>query len=130
MGNLSFLGSPVLGGVRLQQHRGNSVYICGVSIKPDETLELHFPKGHPLYPQAKLTVHLDNRTGVDEYDASLRLSHRVQRPSEFYRRQYGVFLCRAILSWFTVIKWCTALTPAITSTRRMTAPICLLPLHP
>ncbi len=75
MGNLlSFLGSPVLGVASGYSSTGETrVYICGVSIKPDETLELHFPKGHPFTLKQKLTVHLDNRTGVDEYDASLHV---------------------------------------------------------
>lgn len=71
---LSFLGSPILGVTAAYTERGTtSVLICGVTIEPDERLQLWFPKGHPFRIGQKITLHLDNRTGVDEYDAGLHV---------------------------------------------------------
>ncbi len=47
------------------------VCITGVEIQAGDELLLSFPKGHQLAVGEKITLHLDNRTGVDEYDASL-----------------------------------------------------------
>ncbi|MBJ7551862.1 hypothetical protein [Marinomonas ostreistagni] len=47
------------------------VYICGVEIQNDSTLMVRFPKGHTLYVSQSVTIHLDNRTGVSDYDADL-----------------------------------------------------------
>jgi hypothetical protein len=49
------------------------VYICGVHILSDTSLALFFPNGHQLKANQKVTVHLDNRTGVSEYDADLKV---------------------------------------------------------
>ncbi len=74
---LSFIGSPVLSVaatyVTANQPGKSHVYICGVVIRPDDTLLLTFPKGHQLSAEDLVTLHLDNRTGVDEYDADLRV---------------------------------------------------------
>lgn len=69
---LTFIGSPQLGVAAAYTATGSTkVYICGVTVQVDESLLLHFPKGHPFTVQQTITVHLDNRTGVDEYDADL-----------------------------------------------------------
>lgn len=86
---LAFLGSPLLGVAATYADpasKETGVYICGVEIHDDDTLLLSFPKGHQLAAGDKITLHLDNRTGVDEYDASLsvyRASYkgRVERVS-------------------------------------------------
>ena len=65
---LSFLGSPLLGVAATYvdpASKETGVYICGVEIQPDDELLLTFPKGHQLAVGEKITLHLDNRTGVD-----------------------------------------------------------------
>lgn len=67
-----YIGEPALGVAAAYDEQDHTqVYICGVTIFSDEHLQLYFPKGHPFKPNQKITVHLDNRTGVDEYDADL-----------------------------------------------------------
>lgn len=53
MGNLhSFLGSPVIGVVASYQPTGTTdVFIAGVTLYPDNTLEAYFPKGHNFHSQ-------------------------------------------------------------------------------
>jgi hypothetical protein len=73
-GLISYLGSPVLGiaaNYITSEFDQTSVYVCGVEIRENDDLVLTFPKGHQLLEGGKVTVHLDNRTGVDEYDADL-----------------------------------------------------------
>lgn len=76
------IGKHVLGVLGTYQQGSDKmdVYICGVEI-PDEThLKLNFPKGHTLTNGQLVTLHLDNRTGVSEYDAELsvyRLSYKA-----------------------------------------------------
>lgn len=55
------------------------VYICAGEIDHNNELTLSLPHGHKLCVEQKITVHLDNRTGVNEYDAALsvyRLSYK------------------------------------------------------
>ncbi|QUX91624.1 hypothetical protein CYL31_09465 [Marinomonas sp. A3A] len=69
------IGKQVLGVAGTYGSRENAmdVYICGVNILSDTSLELFFPNGHQLKANQKVTVHLDNRTGVSEYDADLKV---------------------------------------------------------
>jgi hypothetical protein len=69
---LSFIDSPVLGVAATYTDKTN-VYICGVDIRANDDLLLTFPKGHQLTVGDNITLHLDNRTGVDEYDAELQV---------------------------------------------------------
>lgn len=70
----TLIGSPVLGVAANYSHADKTnVYICGVEISANDSLLLSFPKGHQLNIGDKITLHLDNRTGVDEYDAELRV---------------------------------------------------------
>lgn len=48
-------------------------YVAAYLLKDDDTLTITFPKGHSFLTGQKVTLHLDNRTGVDEYDADLRV---------------------------------------------------------
>lgn len=64
------------------------VYVCGAIVRFDNTLSLIMPRGHQLQENTLITLHLDNRTGISEYDAELsvyRLSYkgRVKSCSEF-----------------------------------------------
>jgi hypothetical protein len=69
------IGKQVLGvaGTYGTQDSEMDVYICGVNILSDTSLRLIFPNGHQLKINQKVTVHLDNRTGVSEYDADLKV---------------------------------------------------------
>lgn len=55
------------------------VYICGANVNADDSLELIFANGHGMKAGDLITIHLDNRTGVADYDADLsvyRLSYK------------------------------------------------------
>lgn len=49
------------------------VHICGARILSDTQVSLILPHGHKFVANELVTVHLDNRTGVSEYDADLRV---------------------------------------------------------
>lgn len=49
------------------------IAICGVEFLSDTKLILSLPKGHQLLSEQLVSVHLDNRTGVSEYDADLKV---------------------------------------------------------
>lgn len=53
--------------VAQQLHAG----VCCVFVHPNNQLHCAFPAGHQLAVGDLLTIHLDNRTGVSEYDAEL-----------------------------------------------------------
>lgn len=68
----SLIGSPALSVAAAYASTGETqVHICGVTFTENDGLELYFPKGHPFQLEQKITLHLDNRTGVDTYDAEL-----------------------------------------------------------
>lgn len=48
-------------------------YVAGYRYQEGGGYSLFFPKGHSFSLGQKITMHLDNRTGVDEYDADLRV---------------------------------------------------------
>lgn len=80
MKNLTdFLGNRIIGVAAHYKHSDHGddvesdVYICAVTVRHDNTLTLQFPKGHSLQEGTLLTLHLDNRTGVEEYDAELKV---------------------------------------------------------
>ncbi|MAS24420.1 MAG: hypothetical protein CMI08_07145 [Oceanospirillaceae bacterium] len=89
MSLLDYLGHQVLGVAAAYASstnqsgvaRDNSVYIGIVDIHADDCLTLYSPSGHGLQQGDRITLHLDNRTGVSEYDAELqvyRLSYKGQ----------------------------------------------------
>lgn len=47
--------------------------IAAAEIHNDNTLELTFPKINPYQNRKTLTLHLDNRTGVESFDSDLRV---------------------------------------------------------
>ncbi|KQH85522.1 hypothetical protein [Vibrio furnissii] len=57
-----------------QSTEAMDVYICGVDILSDTRIKVSFPKGHSLTLGQYVTLHLDNRTGVSEYDAELQVN--------------------------------------------------------
>lgn len=69
----ALIGKHVIGvlGTYPQGLQSMDVYICGVELLDDRQLKVRFPKGHALTVSQAVTLHLDNRTGVSEYDADL-----------------------------------------------------------
>lgn len=100
-----YIGTSALGVLGTYEKHSDKmdVYICGVKIQDDTHLHVHLPKGHMLRNGQAVTLHLDNRSGVSEYDAELsvyRLSYKaiVRSISEYdvvldaleYQVYYGV----------------------------------------
>jgi hypothetical protein len=52
---------------------GIKAQVAGCAIGRDDGLSLTFPKAHPFVQGDKVTVHLDNRTGVETFDIELRV---------------------------------------------------------
>lgn len=67
------IGHQVLGVAGTYSGAAMQVYICGVFIESDTLLRLVLPNGHQFQTGQSVTVHLDNRTGVSEYDAELHV---------------------------------------------------------
>lgn len=68
-----YLGEQLLGVLASYQARGIVHHICVVYPRQTNQLKLFIPKGHALAVGSLVTLHLDNRTGVDELDAELRV---------------------------------------------------------
>ncbi len=49
------------------------VYVAAYELDKDNSIEIRFPKGHRFKDGQFVTLHLDNRTGVEEYDSDLRV---------------------------------------------------------
>ncbi len=104
---VDYLGNRVIGvAARYQTGSGQEithdidVYICAVNVRHDNSVTVHFHKGHHFEIGDLVTIHLDNRTGVSEYDAELkvyRLSykgiiHKVDGDfCEIHAREFQVF---------------------------------------
>lgn len=73
MNLVTFLGKQILGVLAAYQQGDIVLHICGVYPQWDNRLRLFFPKGHGLLLGDLATIHLDNRTGVDEFDSSIRV---------------------------------------------------------
>ncbi|ACS86911.1 hypothetical protein [Musicola paradisiaca] len=71
MNLVHFLGKQVLGVLAAYQHGNVVIHVCGVYPRSDNSLKVFFPKGHALAVGDLATLHLDNRTGVDEFDANI-----------------------------------------------------------
>lgn len=86
--NLRFLlGKKVIGVA--SYYRKDRLYpdvvICMIAIAKDDSLVLEWPLEQPINVGDFITVHLDNRTGVWEYDADLevkRLSYKGEVASQ------------------------------------------------
>ncbi len=48
-------------------------FVAMYELSSDNSVKVIFPKGHRFQKGQQVTLHLDNRTGVDEYDADLRV---------------------------------------------------------
>ena len=71
---------------------GIDTLVAGVNVHDDDSLTLRFPKGHVFFPGTSITVHLDNRTGAEQYDAELRV----------FRCSYKGLVTGADLDWIQV----------------------------
>lgn len=71
------IGSPAIAVVAAYDSSGQNdtieMAIAKVSFHDDNHLTVNLPLGHNFSKGDLLTLHLDNRTGVDEYDAELRV---------------------------------------------------------
>ncbi|UDJ83354.1 hypothetical protein [Kosakonia oryzae] len=67
----SILGKQVLGVVAYYCGEKITVNICAIYPNSDNSLRVFFHNGHQLAVDDFATVHLDNRTGVDEFDANI-----------------------------------------------------------
>jgi len=55
------------------EDNGISAQVAAVQINNDDSLSLTFRKGHSFTNGQALTVHLDNRTGAESFDADIRV---------------------------------------------------------
>ncbi|RQW62264.1 hypothetical protein [Vibrio viridaestus] len=109
---VELIGHKVISVLGTYSDSGNdmNVYICGVEVLSDARLKVIFPHGHQLNTEQLVTLHLDNRTGVSEYDAELqvnRLSFKgiVQTLSDYEAivdaLEYQVFYGISVIKQFT-----------------------------
>ena len=66
-----YLNEQLLGIVASYQSTGVVHHIGVVYPKRNNQLQIFIPRGHALALGSLVTVHLDNRTGIDELDAEL-----------------------------------------------------------
>lgn len=71
MNLVSYLGKQTLGVLACYQQGNLVMHICGVYPRSDNALRVFFPKGHALTVGDLATLHLDNRSGVDQFDANI-----------------------------------------------------------
>jgi nitroimidazol reductase NimA-like FMN-containing flavoprotein (pyridoxamine 5'-phosphate oxidase superfamily) len=87
-----YLGEQLLGVLAAYQDSNTLHHICVVYPRRSNHLQIFIPKGHRLTVGVLVTLHLDNRTGVDEFDGNLRV----------YRTSYKGRVVDAEESWITV----------------------------
>lgn len=63
-------GITIISGLR--NNRIDS-FVAIYELAQNDTVKVSFPKGHRFQIGQNVTLHLDNRSGVDEYDADLRV---------------------------------------------------------
>lgn len=71
MNLVHYLGKQTLGVLACYQQGKVVMHICGVYPRTNNALRVFFPKGHALAVGDVATLHLDNRTGVDQFDANI-----------------------------------------------------------
>ncbi|BDX08499.1 adenylate/guanylate cyclase domain-containing protein [Planctobacterium marinum] len=67
------IGTPVIVVAARYSADELELYVAQAKLQANNQLSLYLPKGHTLQAGEYVTVHLDNRTGVDEFDADLRV---------------------------------------------------------
>ncbi|MCL6326566.1 hypothetical protein [Pectobacterium polaris] len=73
MSLVSYLGKQTLGVLAGYKQDGVVIHICGVYPNADNSLRVFFPHGHEFAVGDLATIHLDNRSGVDEFDANIQV---------------------------------------------------------
>lgn len=73
MNLVTHLGKQILGVLAVYQGSDIVIHICGVYPQWNNNLRLFFPRGHNLSVGDLATIHLDNRSGVDEFDSAIRV---------------------------------------------------------
>ena len=73
MNLVTYLGKQILGVLACYQQDDIVIHICGVYPQWDNRLRVFFPRGHALQVGELVTLHLDNRSGVDEFDSGIRV---------------------------------------------------------
>lgn len=68
-----YLGEQLLGVLASYQPQGIVHHVGVVYPRANNELRIFIPKGHALVVGSLVTLHLDNRTGVDELDTELRV---------------------------------------------------------
>ncbi|MCB6182685.1 hypothetical protein LIN78_03845 [Leeia sp. TBRC 13508] len=69
----TYLGKQVLGVMAAYRCDAMVIHICCVFPESDHRLKLFFPRGHDFQVGDLTTIHLDNRSGVDEFDSDIRV---------------------------------------------------------
>ena len=87
-----YLGEQLLGVLASYQAQGLVHHIGVVYPRSNDELKVFIPKGHALAVGSLVTLHLDNRTGIDEFDAELRV----------YRASYKGRVAHADENWISV----------------------------
>lgn len=87
-----YLGEQLLGVLASYQPQGIVHHIGVVYPRRNDQLQVFIPKGHALAEGSLVTLHLDNRTGVDELDAELHV----------YRTSYKGRIARTDENWAIV----------------------------
>ncbi|QXL84498.1 hypothetical protein [Comamonas sp. NLF-1-9] len=87
-----YLGEQFLGILASYQGRGIVHHIGVVYLRRNDQIRFFIPRGHALAMDSLVTLHLDNRTGVDELDAELRV----------YRASYKGRIVHIDENWITV----------------------------
>lgn len=87
-----YLGEQLLGVVASYQAPGLVHHVGVVYPRLNNELKVFIPKGHALAVGSLVTLHLDNRTGVDELDAELRV----------YRTSYKGRVAATDENWVTL----------------------------
>ncbi|ASP40429.1 hypothetical protein CHH28_17870 [Bacterioplanes sanyensis] len=70
---LDVIGSPAIAVAAYYRGTQLMLLVGQVTLQTNNSLMLFAPTGHQLAAGELVTLHLDNRTGVDEYDADLRV---------------------------------------------------------
>ncbi|MGP1664439.1 MAG: hypothetical protein ACTS5I_00695, partial [Rhodanobacter sp.] len=68
-----YLGEQRLGVLASYQPGGTVHHVVLVYPRRNDGLQVFIPQGHALAIDSLVTVHLDNRSGVDAFDAELRV---------------------------------------------------------
>jgi hypothetical protein len=68
--------------------QGEIIAALGSIAYRDRLIEIFFPKMNPFETDQKITFHLDNRTGVEEFDSNLKV-YRVSVKARVAAKKAG-----------------------------------------